>query len=349
MSTAQRQRKKRKESKKRTFNPKILIYILVSIILSFLIYRGIVLVSFKVDCSTISSDVLSKDSSMIIDLFVFEDNGEISNIEVFLYSKDRKNILKLEIPTDIYVSQESVDEVPISSLEQVGEFLKFGTGKQYTIDYLSDLLGIKFDNYVWLVDSSKGTDDFLGDLSVWSILWDFRYNTELHGHIYSNLPILNLISHVNLLNTLSNEYIDEVMDISECCVKDVVISGDIKRVHFDKGSFDIELNKYLGNLVSNEIEKERVNVEVYNASDISGLASTYARKIRHTGCRILRFDNAPVSYDKTLIYIPEPEEYSQSLNLIRDVLGKGIEVVYGRPTFITTGDIVVVLGKDISN
>ncbi|MCD4811608.1 LytR C-terminal domain-containing protein [bacterium] len=349
MSTAKK-RKTKKQTKgditKRLL--KVWPYIFLAFAILFLIYRTIILVSFKVDCSNIPTDMLSKDRGMISNLFVFEHDGRISNIEILVYSSDKKNMLELTIPTWIYVSEKGVDEFPISSLESVGEFLSYGLGKEYTVKYLSDLLGIKFDSYVWLVDSSENVEEFQKDLSVWSILFDFKYNEELKGHIYSNLPIINLITQVNYINSVVGEYDYEQLDMSVCCLKEVVISESDKQLHFDKRSFDSEFSKYIDDLVSRDAERERVNVEVYNASDISGLASKYARKIRHTGCRILRYDNAPKLYESTVIFVPELEGYENSLGLVRDVMGEGVKLRYERPQFITTGDIVVVLGKDLS-
>lgn len=349
MPTAKRRKKEKIEGNvKEGKFLKTLLYVLLSLSVLFIIYRGIVLLAFKVDCSTISSQTLSQDASMISDLYIFESNGKITSIEVLIFSKDQKNILKISVPSDLYVTEEGVDSFPLSSLESVGEFLEYGSGKSYAVGYLSSLLGIKFDNYVWLVDSQDNVEDFLNKLSIWSILFDFKYSKQLHGNISSNLPILNLIGHVNFLNTVMGEYEYEIMDISECCIKEIVISSDNKQWHFDRGSFDSAFIEYIDKLRSKEVEKERVNVEVYNASNTTGLASVYARKIRHTGCRILRYDNSPNLYDSTVIYVPELTGYEASLRLVRDVMGQDVELRYERPIFITTGDIVVVLGKDIS-
>jgi hypothetical protein len=322
-------------------------YLVGGLVLIFLIYRLVVLISFKVDCSKVPTDMLSSDNSIINTLFVFQQEESIVNMEVITYSQGQKKVLRVNIPTSTYVTHEGVDSFPISSIKSVGEFLEHGSGKEFTVNYMSDLLGLKFDNYIWLVESSGSTDQFLSKLSVWSILFNFQYNKELHGNLYSNLPILNLIKEVNLINQSLAGYQYEEMDVLECCVEQSILSGDRKEVRFSKGKYDDEFSGYIKELVSKEIEQERVNVEVYNASDVSGLASEYARKIRHTGCRILRFDNAPSIYSDTVIYVPEPEEYKNSLNLVHDVVGEGIQVRYERPNFITTGDIVVVLGTDL--
>jgi hypothetical protein len=349
--TAQKRRKTSKNRKKKqgvSFT-KLLPYIIAVLVVVFLLYRIVVLIGFKVDCSDIPTGTLSENSAIVNTLFVFEQEEKIVNMEVVTYSKDQKKVLRMEIPTSVYVTEEGIDSFPISSTKSVGEFLDHGSGKRYTTEYIGDLLGLKFDNYVWLVNSSTKTDEFLSKLSIWSILFDFGYNKELKDNLYSNLPILNLIKEVNFLNQVLANYQYESMDILECCIEQVVVSGDRKEARFNKREFDQEFSKYISQLVSREVERERVNVEVYNASNITGLASEYARKVRHTGSRILRFDNSPNIYEKTIIFVPEPQGYSNSLALIRDLVGYGVEVRYERPSFITTGDIVLILGTDISN
>lgn len=284
---------------------------------------------------------------MITDIYIFQKEDRISKIEILISSKDQENILLIDIPTHIYVTQDEVDDVPISSLESVGEFLDYSTGKQYVVDNIGDMLGLKFDNYIWLKDSSEDFQSLSRQLSVWSILSNFKYNQELKGNIYSNLPILNLITHISRTSIRYSEYSTVILDLSICCTEDSTVSSDKSYAKFNRKSFDTEFENYISQLISREVEQERVNVEVYNASDISGLASVVARKISHTGCRILRYDNAPTLYEKSIIYVPEPDSYPSSLILVRDVLGMNIEVRNERPTFITTGDIVVVLGKDM--
>ena len=328
---------------------RLLPYIIGFLFLLFLLYRVTVLISFKVDCSAIPKETLSTNSAIVNTLFVFEQEGRIVNMEVVTYSKDQKRILRIELPTSVYVTEEDIDSFPLSSVKSVGEFFSHDLGRRYTVEYMGDLLGLKFDNYVWLVDGSTKTDEFLSNLSIWSILLDFGYNKELKGNLYSNLPILNLIRETNFLNQVLTNYEYESMDILECCIEQVVVSGDRKEARFQKREFDQEFSKFISQLVSKEVERERVNVEIYNASNITGLASEYARKVRHTGSRILRFDNSPNIYERTVIFVPEPEGYSNSLALIRDLVGYDVEVRYERPSFITTGDIVLILGTDISN
>ncbi|KUK77883.1 MAG: coiled-coil [candidate division WS6 bacterium 34_10] len=345
-----RRRKRNKNSKKVNIPvKKYLPYILIFLVVAFLIYRVVLLLSFKVDSTQIPKENLSTDSSMVNSLFVFEQDEKIVYMESITYSSSQNNILRIPIPTDIYVTEDEVDSYPISSMRAVGEFLDYNFGRNYTVEYMSNLLGLKYDNYVWIVDSGNNTDEFLSELSVWSILFNLQFSHNLRNNVYSNLPILNLIKEVNFINQSLSSFESEQMNIVECCVEEVTLSSDRVRRQFNTANFDKELSKYISGLVSREVERERVNVEVYNGSNITGLASEYARIVRHTGARILRYDNAPHLYEETVIYVPEPENYQNSLILIRDVVGNNVKVKNERPQFVTTGDIVLVLGEDISN
>jgi hypothetical protein len=345
--TAQKRKKKKSIDKKSVVRTVAITFGVL--IFLFLLYRLFVLISFKVSSIQLDDGELSTDNALVNTLFISSDKERINNIEVVVYSKDRERFLRIDIPTNIYTLNDNNDSFPLSSLVEVGDFLESNSGKSYTVKSLSTLLGLKFDNYVWLDSSDSNLEKFISDLSIFNILFNFKYNSDLESNLYSNLPILNLIKEINFLNQVYNNYQYEEFDVLDCCVEQFIISNNIQEWRFDKGSFDQELSKYIGELVSREVERERVNVEVYNASDINGLASTYARKIRHTGCRILRFDNSPSIEEKTTIYVPEPESYKNSLELIKDVVGEGIEVRYERPLFITTGDIILVLGKDLQN
>jgi hypothetical protein len=96
------------------------------------------------------------------------------------------------------------------------------------------------------------------------------------------------------------------------------------------------------------LEKERVRVEVYNASGIPGIASSFARKISNSCCDVVRFDNAPNIEDSTLLYIPNPDDFVESTEAVTELFTWPYKIINGRPSFMTTGDIVIILGKDIS-
>jgi len=80
---------------------------------------------------------------------------------------------------------------------------------------------------------------------------------------------------------------------------------------------------------------------------MSGYASQYARKIKNSGCEVVRYDNSSALEEKTKFYVSKPENFKNSLNVILELFPGTYEIIEGRPSFMTTGDIVIILGKDI--
>ncbi len=64
---------------------------------------------------------------------------------------------------------------------------------------------------------------------------------------------------------------------------------------------------------------------------------------------MVRFDNAPSKESSTKFYVPNQAEFKNSLAIIRELLPGQYELINGRPSFMTTGDIVIILGEDISS
>jgi hypothetical protein len=117
--------------------------------------------------------------------------------------------------------------------------------------------------------------------------------------------------------------------------------------HFNSSKYDGVFRGYLLDILDRELEKEQVRVEVYNGSGISGAAGQMARKIENSGCDVVRYENAPNMLDNTVLYIPDEDRFKNSIDVVKEVVDGNVEIINDRPTFMTTGDIVVVLGKDI--
>ena len=111
--------------------------------------------------------------------------------------------------------------------------------------------------------------------------------------------------------------------------------------------YDAVWREFIDNMLDRELEKEQVRVEVYNGSGMTGYAGQYARKIRNSGCEVVRYDNAPQLEEKTKFYVPKMENFKNSLDVILELFPGTYEIIEGRPSFMTTGDIVIILGKDI--
>lgn len=101
-----------------------------------------------------------------------------------------------------------------------------------------------------------------------------------------------------------------------------------------------------------DIQFEQAQVEILNASNKAGYAAYMKRWFEHLGIRVIRVDNAPGEVNKscegTKVYIPAGVyKYPKTTEVVKAVAARDIgtdSVVYfERPTFVSTGDIVVLL------
>jgi hypothetical protein len=67
----------------------------------------------------------------------------------------------------------------------------------------------------------------------------------------------------------------------------------------------------------------------------------------NNGCDVVRFGNTPELLERTQIYVSDENEFNDSLKVVAEVLFDRYEILEERPSFMTTGDIVVLLGADI--
>jgi hypothetical protein len=293
-------------------------------------------------------------------------------------------VMTYYVPAGVYVrdySEKLDDYVSVSDLRYAGNILSEDRDIEYAIWQLNNLTGLSIDSYVW-VDSSgvQNYSALFGDLSEFSaseysakysnpqdtsnaayLLHSFmdrfsitrlliNYDTwdDLAGGIRSNLTTAELIAKVTTTKAILNAGGVVLFDLSQPWATEEVTTSNGKTaniINYDQ--VDDHFSDHIGIVRGREVEREQVKVEVYNASGISGLASRYARKIQNSGMRVVRYENAPNEAEKTVLYIPKPEKYTNSLEIVKDLIVVTPEEITGRPSFITTGDIVVVLGKDM--
>ena len=127
-----------------------------------------------------------------------------------------------------------------------------------------------------------------------------------------------------------------------------MVTGDKIKV-LNTAEYDKVFRDLFEKVLDRGLENERVRVEVYNGSELTGVASSFGRKIVNTCCDVVRYGNAPNSEEKTKVYVSNMEKFSNAYRVVSDVIPIEFETVEGRPDFMTTGDIVVVLGKDIKS
>ena len=318
-------------------------------------------------------------------LWVFEkslgEERKIDKVFVQIFNKEKEKSLLIYIPSWIYskgLEESFGNAISVSTFKYAGDFIQDGRGVEYSIWQLNQMLGLKSDNYIWFTteflseyknvygelsintDSLKEnyeedvTDDFLylnNFVNTYSTIDSFfraRKLSSLDGKVYSNLQYPGVLARIanakKILNARSVVGID--VALPEYSNEELSNSGGMVN-YFNSTVFDSVLRGNMSQLIDRELEKERVRVEVYNGSGVSGAARQFGRKIENSGCDVVRYENAPKITESTLVYIVDEEGYENSLKIVDEVLSGTYELIEGRPNFMTTGDIVVVLGEDI--
>jgi len=319
-------------------------------------------------------------------LWIFEEGeGDDEKIsEVFLIASNREKDFLLNIYIPGWISFSLTEEdfgniLTVSNFKYAGEFLNKGRGIEYAVWQLEQILGTKIDSYIWIGDREQFLysevfgyyKDPKGIYGYDSSEEDFTQSALLLDSFLSQFSFLEVSLHPQKISTMGEGIISNknLVDILGKIVstkrelqkneKHIIDLGNTKYVkeelsnvgglsyYFNPSKYDEVLREHFLNILDRGLEKERVKVEVYNGSGITGAASQMARRIENSGCDIIRFENAPNLLEHTILYIPDAERFKNSVAVVKEVVGTNVDVIHNRPQFMTTGDIIVVLGKDI--
>ena len=164
---------------------------------------------------------------------------------------------------------------------------------------------------------------------------------EIDSHVFSNLQGDSIRRFVRLLS-------DESLFTFDYYPLDSVWSNvpGIDESVFDRIKFDDFVASTFDN---GEVIREQARIEVYNSTDIPGLASRYTRILQNMGCDIIRKANTGSSVSKTLIFTETPDLFPLTIAQIKKVVGTDVEVKLDSPGFVTTGDLVVILADDVED
>ena len=374
-----RKRKERKKKeKKRVPLGKYLLWILL---FAFVVYFAYFLLSVftlkTVDVSASNDSSLNLFSKVSSDLektliIVEEKDGDrskIVSVYAYLENKSKKNELLIYLPGDVYyagLEEKFGNEIPVSSFRYAGDFLERGKGVEYAIWQINQLLGFKSERYIYFSSDAtdivkgfvgnkegvfvgaSGVEEIASALSFQKMFFSVRELNGLDEKIYSNVPFYTTRLTLESLKSGKKGYRREVIDFSdEKYLKEgKLLTGEEIKV-LNTSEYDKELNKLLTNVLDRNLENERVRVEVYNGSGLTGVAYSFGRKITNSGCDVVRYENAPNMYTKTTLFIPDMESFKNAYEIVSNVIPVEFNVVEGRPDFMTTGDIVVILGENI--
>lgn len=314
-----------------------------------------------------------------------DDNTKILGAWYVVYNERNSSTIVYYIPPSLYMRDylgKVSQFVSIGELKYLGDSINPNRKIEYAVWQLGNLTGITIDSYIWLkresidvieskigsikqYDEKKYIEKYKnsGEISANSYLLSYLFDVYPHFRIAVSFPefskfITNIDTNftqmqllqrwIHLENVFSSGNI-YLMDLTQVWAtnRGTNVSGkEINVINYNE--VDKRLEEVIKDLKGREIEKEQVKVEVYNASEIEGLAGRYTRKFENAGLDVIRYENAPSVFEKTTIYVSNPTGYQKSLDLAKKLLFVDTNIVNSRPEFMTTGDIVVILGKDLA-
>jgi len=331
-----------------------------------------------------SEDVL--ESTIFIFEREKNEKRRIADVYVFLKNREKGISLLIYLPGSLYfngLEENFGNSVAISSLRYAGDFLQEGRGIEYGLWQLSEILGFKVDKYVWVTtEAYEVFNEVYGDMNEVKEKYKDTYKKEkgvtlsesffrlhslssqfsslktllnpkvisrLDGNIYSNISFFNVLREIDGFESSVRSSETNALDISlPSYSTEELVSGGGQVRNINISEYDKVLRGYLLGMIDKKLEKERVRVEVYNASGQAGKAGVYARKILNNGLDVVRFGNAPKNLEKSVVYVSNAQDIPNSLSIVSEILLGRFEEVTERPSFMTTGDIVILLGEDIS-
>jgi len=315
----------------------------------------------------------------------FNEQDRIEKVFLYAENKEKDAAVMIYLPNWVlYTGLESDfgNAVAISGFRYAGDFKQPGKGIEFSIWQFEELFGMKVDEYIWIgPETFLLLQENLGEFSSDTVYAQYYQNgSEVSEDVFFFNSFVSRLNWINLIFSSSKfKNSESVIYSSLESLPSIVL--ELKNIHsrilkLKPYVIDLGNSKYLdqresdgmgglhsylklsefdsvwrGNtekMIEIELERERVRVEVYNASGITGKASSYARKVANSGCDVVRFDNAPRRVENTKFYVPNPDDFKRSLEIITELLPGQYEIVHGRPDFMTTGDIVIILGEDIS-
>jgi len=279
-------------------------------------------------------------------LIIYEQPNSTEEKNLFLlaviYNADTSEALMYHYPKDLYINDYLANKhISVENLTYAGESYMYNEKYAYVIRQIEEQMAINFDSYI-LFGSEIGKNFVSADDN-----WGRSKEDVLQ--IFSKLSFVNLMPKYYKVHFFE-EYFHSNMSFLEMYayfqnIRGIIVSDNYQ--YFNLKDEDFVRDTVLGNDANVEVLNlfavDESLREVYNGSEIAGHARVAARKIHNAGCRVIRYENASKPYEQTEIYVSDKEKFVAGLEVVNEVV-KDAVIIEGRPEFLTTGDIVVILG-----
>lgn len=354
--------REKKKKKKKISSLKIFFIFFITILLIFWGYNiWTTLKSIQTQELYLEEEIyqLKEEREVKRTLIVYEDAVDENLFILSIHlNTDTSEVLIYSFPSDLYIKEDYAGKyISIFNLTYAGESYTYDGKYSYVLSQISKSMAIDFDSYVW-IKSGISRDFFDRGIEPLDIFPGFSSSRMVLRYRKADIVSNNLFSNMSFVET--HNYFQQV--------RAIISTGRHKHIDLGKPQFQneavlgtgesvgvldlVEIDKTImenwGIIMSRDLAREHVKVEVYNASDIPMHARKVSRRINNSGCNVVRYNNIYKSYDRDYIYIPNAERFPESLSQILDIIDDPI-IIYERPDFLTTGDIVVVLGDAYLN
>lgn len=297
-------------------------------------------------------------------------NDEIKSVFVTLYGSESSTVTIYNIPTWVYVQEYSdtfEDIVPVKNLLYIGNSINDRRKYEYAFWQIQNISALTFDSYIIINDAADDVSERIYGVSITSLksVGDYASYFKAHNllstlsnpesyntftnNIKSNMDRYGVYEYFNTLAAVINDE-STLINVSEtvATTEKTLVNGSVVKF-LDYANVDKQLQANISALQGKKLQKEQVRIEVYNGSSVPRAAERYARFISNSGCLVVRYSNSPDNEKTSKIYVSDEKKYAESLRVVKEIFVQPPEVIVGRPNFLSTGDIVVVLGEDLKN
>jgi hypothetical protein len=280
---------------------------------------------------------------------VFNDNEDSFSIYSLLNNLSSKNKFSefknsleelLGLRVDRYIAVEN------------GQIINFLTQKDFSYDSqnISDEINEEnISSYVFDINPSGintyliAQREFLENLFAhefgrWDKLKYFIDSNNLLSSFQTNMSKKELSFFINNVDLDGNfEYLNSDLGVySE--VSDFIMPNNVL--------LDEKIKKVFNSI---PIRAEQAELEVYNGSNIKGIASKKNREFKNLGVNIVKYGNYIKILDKNTLIIKDQldfDKYKYTIAMIKRSLYGNLEVQIGQSDVNSTGDLILILGEN---
>jgi len=296
----------------------------------------------------------SGDSLLIV---VFNGEGiSTAGIEEICLLVNNDRLEKLCMNGDIILENRSeykvTDYVRVTDL-MISSGLYDNSDLQVFIKQLEAIWALSLKNVIFIprnsinaVSNSQNVEDLLSYFQKqndFKLLLDRENLVEFFGECYGNMETNELNRWMKIIETKEvNETLVEIDSTTKLGGSEEIVSYV---------SYDFWDTFFPGIMSNKSILSEQAQIEIYNATNINGYASFFARWLKNNGLQVVRTENAPYdgnACERTIVYVPaNAENINDSLELVESVIyfiaDGNYQVEFKSPEFMYTGDIIIIL------